>query len=327
MPSSGETFWRMYQQGWRPAVDTFPGVRLGDSWFRIAREDLRYAHVVTDKARMYADPNNASKPSRTLWPGFVYVTYTVTQRFGNRTWALVDEERGYWMDINDLEMAVPSTFRGFYFPEPPTRPFGWILIQGLRPRTGPGLDHPALPFGLDRYQRVDVFEKVGEGDEAWYRIGPDMWVPESAIAVVEPRTQAPPEVPADRWIEVNLYQQTLMVYEDNRLVYATLISSGEGVFYTRVGVFQIYEKIELETMRGAFTVDRSDFYYLEDVPWTMYYDEARAIHGTYWHDQFGTPTSRGCVNLSIVDANWVFQWAEVGDWVYVWDPSGRTPAE
>jgi lipoprotein-anchoring transpeptidase ErfK/SrfK len=80
-------------------------------------------------------------------------------------------------------------------------------------------------------------------------------------------------------------------------------------------------------MRGSFTADRSDYYYLEDVPWTMYFDQQRAMHGTYWHDDFGTPQSRGCVNLSPGDAHWVFEWAEEGDWVHVYDPSGETPVD
>ena len=80
-------------------------------------------------------------------------------------------------------------------------------------------------------------------------------------------------------------------------------------------------------MRGAFTADWSDYYYLEDVPWTMYYDEARALHGAYWHNGFGYARSHGCVNLGPGDALWLYNWASIGDWVYVWDPSGRTPED
>jgi lipoprotein-anchoring transpeptidase ErfK/SrfK len=80
-------------------------------------------------------------------------------------------------------------------------------------------------------------------------------------------------------------------------------------------------------MSGSFEVDRSDYYYLDDVPWAVYYDEARAIHGTYWHTYFGYPQSHGCVNLTIGDAKVVYDWVNVGDWVYVWDPSGATPTD
>jgi lipoprotein-anchoring transpeptidase ErfK/SrfK len=59
----------------------------------------------------------------------------------------------------------------------------------------------------------------------------------------------------------------------------------------------------------------------------MYFDQARALHGTYWHDKFGTPTSRGCVNMSIADAHWLYSFATIDTWVYVWDPSGNTPTD
>ena len=80
-------------------------------------------------------------------------------------------------------------------------------------------------------------------------------------------------------------------------------------------------------MSGAFEGDRSDFYYLEDVPWTIYYDEARALHGAYWRAKMGYPQSHGCVNLTPGDAHLLFNWANVGDWVYFWDPSGETPVD
>lgn len=73
--------------------------------------------------------------------------------------------------------------------------------------------------------------------------------------------------------------------------------------------------------------DLSDFYYLDNVPWTMYFDQARALHGAYWRTRFGYPQSHGCVNLSLGDAHWLFNWATVGDWVYVHDPSGKTPTD
>ncbi len=105
------------------------------------------------------------------------------------------------------------------------------------------------------------------------------------------------------------------------------MSSGVPGQWTQPGLFQAYQKKAQETMSGSFTADRSDYYYLEGVPWTVYFDQARALHGTYWHNSFGVPTSRGCVNLSPGDAHWVFDWIQEGDWIYVWDPSGATPTD
>ena len=163
-------------------------------------------------------------------------------------------------------------------------------------------------------------------------IGPDEWIPEKRgwqrlIGRVIPNPNPPEGVDNGRWIEVNLKDQTVAVYDQGQLVFATLIASGIEPFWTKPGLFQIYQKYDATPMRGAFEADRSDAYYLEDVPWTMYYDKSYALHGTYWHNGFGTPRSRGCVNMSVGDSRWLYDWANVGDWVYVVDPSGETPTD
>ena len=81
---------------------------------------------------------------------------------------------------------------------------------------------------------------------------------------------------------------------------------------------------QTETMRNN---DPTDYYYLDNVPWTMYFDKARALHGAYWRTRFGYPQSHGCVNLSVGDAHWLFNWAHEGDYVYVHDSSGLTPTD
>jgi lipoprotein-anchoring transpeptidase ErfK/SrfK len=147
------------------------------------------------------------------------------------------------------------------------------------------------------------------------------------VSQVLPNATPPEGVTNGRWIEVNLEEQTVAVYDGNRLVYATMIATGQEPFFTRPGLFPIYKKLETTPMSGSFEADRSDYYQLQDVPWTMYYDKARALHGAYWRTRFGFPQSHGCVNLSPGDAHWLFDWAQEGDWVYVWDPSGETPTD
>jgi lipoprotein-anchoring transpeptidase ErfK/SrfK len=174
---------------------------------------------------------------------------------------------------------------------------------------------------------VAVFDTRQTGDTKWVMIGPNEWIEKRYVKQVLVDTTAPEGVDTDRWINVNLEEQTLAVYDRRQLVFATLVATGMDPFYTRPGLFQIQQKKELETMSGSFEADRSDFYYLEDVPWTMYYDQNRALHGAYWRTMFGYPQSHGCINLSPGDAHWLFDWANTGDWVYVWDPSGKTPTD
>jgi len=138
-------------------------------------------------------------------------------------------------------------------------------------------------------------------------------------------TNAPEGVDNNRWISIDLDNQTLAAYEDGKLVFAALVATGSGELYSDPGLYYIYEKRELEQMQGSYTSDRSDFYSLEGVPWTMYYNHAQAIHGIYWPALLGFTQSHGCVNMFPGDAHWLFNWAKLGDWVYVHDPSGQTP--
>ena len=112
------------------------------------------------------------------------------------------------------------------------------------------------------------------------------------------------------WIDVDLSQQMLYAYEGNTIVASFLVSTGVAAFPTVVGQFHIYMKFEYTLMAG-------DGYYLPDVPYTMYFYRGYGIHGTYWHSNFGTPMSHGCVNMYTPDAQWLFYWAPMGTLVNV----------
>ncbi len=114
----------------------------------------------------------------------------------------------------------------------------------------------------------------------------------------------------DRWIEVNLSQQTLYAWEGDTLIGSFLVSTGVAQFPTVTGRFHIYVKYLYTDMAGVG-------YYLPNVPYTMYFYKGYGIHGTYWHHNFGHPMSHGCVNLRTSDAEWLFNWASVGTLVNV----------
>ena len=239
---------------------------------------------------------------------------------------------GQWVAARDIAQRENAGIRyqGLTFQETPKRAFGWILPinAGTRTKQSPGYEKADYnAHELIEYQVVQIYSTQTINDTVWYLVGPGEWIEQRFIGKVTPNSVPPEGVTNGRWIEVNLFEQTLAVYDQSRLVFATLIASGQEPFYTRPGLFPIYKKLESTAMRGAFEADRSDFYYLEDVPWTMYYDQARALHGAYWRTRFGIAQSHGCINLSPGDAHWLFNWAQEGDWVYVWDPSGKTPTD
>jgi lipoprotein-anchoring transpeptidase ErfK/SrfK len=120
--------------------------------------------------------------------------------------------------------------------------------------------------------------------------------------------------PAERWIDVNLNTQTLIAYEGDTPVFNSLISSGMWDTPTVTGQFRTNMKYESQDMNGYLL---GYDYYLEDVPYVMYFFEDYAIHGAYWHNSFGTPMSHGCVNMNPVDAGWLYNWAPLGTSVNV----------
>jgi len=250
-----------------------------------------------------------------------YISYVTRADYNGKPYLQL--ETGGWMRASP---AAYTDFQGLVFYENPRNDFGWIIDQT------PGYYEPSFSSqstGNDyiREDVIQVYNTVEAEGVTWYQIAPDEWVNSMKARVVSVNTRPPEGVDTNRWIEINLLQNTMSVYEDGQLQFATLIATGVEPFYTQPGVFQIYEKKLLETMQGSFEADRSDFYYLQDVPWTMYFDQARALHATYWHTLFGYQQSHGCVNLSPGDANWLFQWADEGDTVWVHDPSGQTPTD
>jgi len=264
---------------------------------------------------------------RTIPAGFNFVTYeTYFEGTGGARNYMI--EPGMWIrGGNTSGRVTPSEFRGLVFSGTPANKFGWILYE-TTVQTKPGLkDTEVLNEKLYRFEMIQVYQTKEEDEITWLMIGPDEWIDRKNAALVYPASAAPAGVENGRWIEINLYEQTLAVYQDNRMVFATLTSTGIPGWWTRPGLFQIYDKLESTPMSGAFEADRSDYYYLEDVPWTMYFDEARALHGAYWHNYFGYEQSHGCVNLSPADSQWLYLWGNIGDYVYVWDPSGETPTD
>jgi hypothetical protein len=234
---------------------------------------------------------------------------------------------GFWVDGGDVGKAAVPVFQGLKFRSTPRAPFAWVVSPSLPiTRHTPGYDGKETKHQLQRFEVVPVYAIKQVGDTAWVMIGLDEWVEDMHLARVTPNPTPPAGVNNGRWIEVNLEEQTLAVYEKSELIFATIVSTGSDPFFTRPGLHRIGEKKEKETMSGGFEGAGSG-YYLEDVPWTMYFDQLRALHGAYWNTLLGYPRSHGCVNLSIGDSHWLFDWANVGDYVYVWDPTNKTPTD
>lgn len=152
----------------------------------------------------------------------------------------------------------------------------------------------------------------GISDPNLVYVGQRLLLPGAGAAVAA----APAPVPAGgdasgRWIAINLSTQTLTAYEGSRALLSTAISSGLPDTPTPVGTYTIGYKTESQRMTGPD-------YDLANVPWVMYFtNRGHAIHGAYWHNNFGYPMSHGCVNTSVADAEWLYSFAPQGTRVVV----------
>lgn len=234
---------------------------------------------------------------------------------GGYSYVTVETMQGDWMQIGDKQWTlrtflsddvVVSRYTGVRLPEGGLPyPMAWTL-RHLRPAAVPGGDEsPNNPF-LYRYSRVTLYTHVEVDGRRWYQVGEGQWIHQYDVAKITPITR-PAEVDTDKWVSVDLYEQVLIAYEGETPVFSTLVSSGLKDWGTNEGLFHIYLRYPSTDMSGAY--QRPDFYYLQDVPWTMYFDGDIALHGTYWHDGFGYRQSHGCVNMSITDAKWLYDWS------------------
>ena len=117
-------------------------------------------------------------------------------------------------------------------------------------------------------------------------------------------------------IIVNLSDQWLYVYEGQNQVYDAPVSTGRDGMETPTGTFSIYAKLKVQTMDG---VTDGEKWVVPNVPNVMYINGGVALHGTYWHNRFGTGArlSHGCVNLPLRAAGWLYDWAPIGTTVRV----------
>ena len=291
--------------------------------------DFVYLQLKRDGTYIYsslADAFDGVNPTSVSPRGLVFYSY-YNQYTNADDQVVYRTELGYVRE-QDVNLATIASRKGMAFSRTPDRPFGWIAVGGTCSQTGPDNgDYSGICYYMHQVVQVYGIEQVGEW--TWYRIGPEEWIEQRNLAIVFPDPTPPEGVdPEERWIVVDLYEQTVTAYDAGQLVYATVASTGLSGRWMRPGLHQVWIKLQSDDMTGGeITPDGSNFYFLDNVPWVMYFDGARALHGTYWHNKFGTQSSRGCVNLTKLDAHWFFDFTETGTWVYVHDPSGATPTD
>ncbi|MEO6419659.1 MAG: L,D-transpeptidase [Polyangiaceae bacterium] len=201
----------------------------------------------------------------------------------------------------------------------PTKlPVGFILWHGHK--YTPSEDGKKMVKGdsLSRFTAIGLSGKKMELGGFRYHESEDgtFWMRSADGQITSPGPAPKGLLPNEKWIDVNLDSQTLVAYEGDKPVYVTLTSTGkkdkdgdkEKDHRTKPGEFRIREKHIAATMDGDVATDGP--YSIEDVPWIMYFNGSIALHGAFWHANFGHIQSHGCVNLAPLDARAMFGWTE-----------------
>ena len=233
------------------------------------------------------------------------------------------QERGWALDaelevlpLDRLEPVEPSTFQGVVLDDEMKLPVVFV-------RTRHAFLYEGTPGrGLSRARRIayrEAFSITGRtiriGVTKYLETRDGFWVPDERLVRVDAFRKAPGWAsPGRTWIDVSILEQSLVAYEGTRAVYATLVSTGvdgigdpEKTHSTIQGQFLVHTKHVSITMDGDEVGDEFD---LRDVPYVQYFTRGYALHAAYWHDSFGQPRSHGCINLSPLDARWLFRWTD-----------------
>ena len=219
------------------------------------------------------------------------------------------------LPIDRTRVIKPSSFSGLALDEGVTLPVAFVrshhatrFVRGA----GGGLTR-GDPLGFREAVPITGEERRLGGEAYWVAKDGSLLQEEQAVRVDHFQHAPAWATGTRRWIDVSILRQSLVAYEGKKPVYVTLVSTGadglgdpKKTHSTIQGAFLIHTKHLSVTMSDRIS-DEFDF---RDVPFVQYFTEGFALHGAYWHDDFGTPRSHGCVNLAPVDAAWLFRWTD-----------------
>jgi len=270
----------------------------------------QFIYFDADEVPLYDAPDGAQVE---VFPAGRSSYVNVLQTAGD--WAEI--RPGRWASLKKAHYAEPSTLTGALINSMPM-PFAWAIYDFCTALTPGGPKNCRQSGSYQRYDLMNIYATVRVGEWDWHLVGPQQWTVQTNLSIVHP---APPRVFSGRWVGVSTYEQNLVAYLGDRPTMAALVSTGkldEEKWRTDPGVWKVELFWEAGPMEGAAGSDA--FYALDQVPYHMYFNWREALHGVYWHDNFGYYWSHGCVNLTVSDAKWLWDnWVVLGTRVYVYD--------
>jgi len=260
---------------------------------------FRYVAVAADGSGEYIDPADAASDYflRELAPRNAV---TVAGRLKYDGEWFFKTTRSTYVPASEVHRIRAPRFSGQKLGGSWRLPVAFVRRKRTRVFARPGRASRAR---VKRFDRFAVLERKRRWGQHYYRIGVNRWLRARDVRLAE-RVARPAGVGSGkRWIDVDVGQQVLTAYEGVKPVFTTLVSTGRRT-KTPLGSHRVWAKLAATDMRSQPRDAKQ--YRLWDVPWTVFFKGAFALHGTYWHRRFGTRKSAGCVNLSPRDARTVF---------------------
>lgn len=271
---------------------------------------FRYYFVGRDGSTGYfrlADAEEVA-PDQEFEPGFAVAVVDEGMKGGVR---YARTHHGLWIPMRDLFLVPPFAFHGEEVANGKLD-FAWVVEDKALPVSSPSPGARAAKGAKPRarFDKVDVLEEKVDKKGGFIRVGDGEWL--RLRDVRRPSPSAPPASlrPNERWIDVDVATQTLVAFEGERPVFATLVSTGKGRDgtddATPKGEFRIWVKLTSSNMDNLEDEEAERYYAIEDVPYVQYFTKGVGLHGAFWHHGFGKVRSHGCVNLAPIDAQRLF---------------------
>ncbi len=284
--------------------------------------------TLTESTPIYETPDQSGKQI-TTWTAGMQVTYFAevdgTPYKGTKRWYKVLSNPDRYVPTWSI-FSTPTPGLQEPSPLPKSGPIAWVgrLGSGANVRIGPGTSHQVVK-SWSAGRRVLVYAEVTgeayEGSTKWYQVAspPEQSLFLHSSFVTKEGEIARVDKPAysGRWIDVDVANQVMTAYFGARPLLVAQTASGTNKNPTDKGTYPTFWRLASQRMQGD-NLFASDYYNLDAVPYISYFHPSgEAIHGAYWHDNFGTQLSHGCVNTSLPVSQWVLTWAPLGTQVVV----------
>ena len=226
--------------------------------------------------------------------------------------------RGKYIRFEPVLSVNPITAHGVQLKEGEGFPVGIVLRKNIFARMWNAAGTHLVKnkdIVFDKFFGFHIYKNVTDAGKVYHQIDEEgkTFILSWSVAILRKPHPRPPEIPeGSKWIHVDISDQALTAYEGDMPVFVTLVSSGnekkDPAYMTPRGLYWIISKNVTATMANLALDEEA--YWIEDVPWTMYFYKSYALHGAFWHNVFGNMRSHGCVNLTPADARWLFYWTD-----------------